>query len=467
MCPSDPDGQHVSVGWFSQYAYHDIYSPTPYISPPEFISPPELISSIKRQTTYPAQRFKRLFSHGVVRRLSQYTTRAKSKFTPYARPAGPSAPELRWTRRSILRNDHADLSLTDAKASMDEETITQAVSAKQATREKSHLRLLMTVWEIEETECHKRLLDLLQQKNAWEYVAASNEARLFERFMTHRHANQLEDDFDFGVGTYEEELQAFIDHNFHDPNQLITKDKYSTDPFVNGAESDDDDEDWDKPRSEVSSDESGVKPSENRTVREHIWLIANDEYFLHPDSEHLPYTPKGQATIQHQLLTYGRRSPLLFTFPCMAICLLIAGFSFWGTSETGRVTGVSIRIYLFTIFYSPGEGPVPFIWYAAWCCLLWALILLFVHKTKGKTLEELDQVFTVPLGMHAAYGLRQIPYSIKIFVSFQNPTPEQLYEFESESEVSSTRGDKNAKSVSYHSNASNLKQYDMNRSRMI
>ncbi|KAG1830664.1 hypothetical protein EV424DRAFT_1299434, partial [Suillus variegatus] len=64
------------------------------------------------------------------------------------------------------------------------------------------------------------------------------------------------------------------------------------------------------------------------------------------------------------------------------------------------------------------------------------LILLFVHKTKGKTLEELDQVFTVPLGMHAAYGLRQILYSIKIFVSFQNPTPEQLYEFESE--VSST-----------------------------
>ncbi|KAG1890733.1 uncharacterized protein F5891DRAFT_1070480 [Suillus fuscotomentosus] len=93
-----------------------------------------------------------------------------------------------------------------------------------------------------------------------------------------------------------------------------------------------------------------------------------------------------------------------------------------------------------------------FSWYAAWCCLLWALILLFVHETKGKTLEELDQVFTVPLGMHAAYGLRQIPYGIKIFVPFQNPTPEQLYEFESESEVSSTGGNENAKSDSYHSN---------------
>ncbi|KAG2052536.1 hypothetical protein BDR06DRAFT_957553 [Suillus hirtellus] len=190
--------------------------------------------------------------------------------------------------------------------------------------------------------------------------------------------------------------------------------------------------------------------------------------------------------------TYGRRNLLLFTFPCMAICLLITGFSFWSTSESGRVTGVSIGIYLFAIFYSPGEGPVPFTysaeafplyirdigmsfatattwfwnfilsitwpslvlafkpqgafgWYAAWCCILWVLILLFVRETKGKTLEELDQVFAVPLGAHAAYGLRQIPYGIKKFVLFQNPTPEQLYEFESESEVSSTGGDENAK----------------------
>ncbi|KAG1760994.1 hypothetical protein EDD22DRAFT_898726 [Suillus occidentalis] len=190
--------------------------------------------------------------------------------------------------------------------------------------------------------------------------------------------------------------------------------------------------------------------------------------------------------------TYGRRNLLLFTFPCMAICLLITGFSFWSTSETGRVAGVSIGIYLFAIFYSPGEGPVPFTysaeafplyirdigmsfatattwfwnfilsitwpslilafkpqgafgWYAAWCCILWVLILLFVRETKGKTLEELDQVFAVPLGTHAAYGLRQIPYGIKKFVLFQNPVPEQLYQLESDSEVSSTGGDEKAR----------------------
>ncbi|KAG1870110.1 hypothetical protein DFJ58DRAFT_837503 [Suillus subalutaceus] len=139
---------------------------------------------------------------------------------------------------------------------MDEETIKQAVSAKQATREKSRLHLLMTAWEIEEAERHQTLLSLLQWKNAREYVEASNEAHMFERFMTHRHANQLEDDFDFGVGTYDEELLEFsiseeqlnqleafaIDHNLHDSNQTITKDKYSTDPFINSAELEDDDE---------------------------------------------------------------------------------------------------------------------------------------------------------------------------------------------------------------------------------
>jgi hypothetical protein len=147
---------------------------------------------------------------------------------------------------------------------------------------------------------------------------------------------------------------------------------------------------------------------------------------------------------------------------------------------------------LYAIFYSPGEGPVPFTysaeafplyirdigmsfatatlwfwnfvlsitwpslilafkpqgafgWYAAWCCILWVLVLLFVRETKGKTLEELDQIFAVPLGAHAAYGMRQIPYGVKKFVLFQNPVPEQIYEFESESEVSNTGGEEKAR----------------------
>lgn len=149
---------------------------------------------------------------------------------------------------------------------------------------------------------------------------------------------------------------------------------------------------------------------------------------------------------------------------------------------------------LFAVFYSPGEGPVPFTysaeafplyirdigmsfatattwfwnfvlsitwpslvlafkpqgafgWYAAWCCVLWVLILLFVRETKGKTLEELDQVFAVPAHVHAAYGLRQIPYGIKKFILFQNPVPEELYLTESDSEASSRVDEKGRREV--------------------
>ncbi|KAJ6628160.1 hypothetical protein B0H10DRAFT_1991661 [Mycena sp. CBHHK59/15] len=178
--------------------------------------------------------------------------------------------------------------------------------------------------------------------------------------------------------------------------------------------------------------------------------------------------------------TFGRRNLLLFTFPFMAICLLITGFSFWSPTPKGQLAGVSIGIYMFGIFYSPGEGPVPFTYsaeafplyirdlgmsfatattwffnfvlsitfpsllaafkpqgafgfYAAWCCVLWVLILLFVRETKGRTLEELDQVFSLPMRDHAAYGLRQVPYGIRKFVLRQDVKAENLYELDDES----------------------------------
>ncbi|KAJ7463347.1 hypothetical protein FB451DRAFT_1266168 [Mycena latifolia] len=178
--------------------------------------------------------------------------------------------------------------------------------------------------------------------------------------------------------------------------------------------------------------------------------------------------------------TFGRRNLLLFTFPFMAICLLITGFSFWAPTREGRLAGVSIGIYLFGIFYSPGEGPVPFpysaeafplyirdlgmsfatatTWffnfllsitfpsllaafrpqgafgfYAAWCCVIWVLILLFVRETKGRTLEELDQVFSVPMRTHATYGLRQVPYGIRKFLLRQDVKAEILYEGDDDS----------------------------------
>ncbi|KAI9793025.1 MAG: hypothetical protein M1833_000846 [Piccolia ochrophora] len=174
--------------------------------------------------------------------------------------------------------------------------------------------------------------------------------------------------------------------------------------------------------------------------------------------------------------TFGRRNLLLTTFPLMSLFLFFTGFSFWiPESSKAHVGCIALGIYLFGIVYSPGEGPVPFTysaeayplyvrsygmslatattwffnfvlsitwpslraaftnqgafsWYAIWNIIGWWLVLLFVPETKGKTLEELDQVFSVPTRIHAAYGLRQIPYFCKRYILRQRVEPERLYE---------------------------------------
>lgn len=57
-------------------------------------------------------------------------------------------------------------------------------------------------------------------------------------------------------------------------------------------------------------------------------------------------------------------------------------------------------------------------------------VLLFVPETAKLTLEELDQVFSVPTHTHAAYGLRQIPYFIGRYILRRDLKPERLYERE-------------------------------------
>lgn len=149
---------------------------------------------------------------------------------------------------------------------------------------------------------------------------------------------------------------------------------------------------------------------------------------------------------------FGRRFLLLVTFPCMAAMLLLAGFAFWIPEDNmnARVGVISLGIYLFSAIYSSGEGPVPFTysaecaalymrdftmsfatatcwffnfvlsvtwpamvkafkpqgafgWYAAWNVVGFFLVLCFLPETKGLTLEELDDVFDVPLRKHAKY----------------------------------------------------------------
>jgi len=165
--------------------------------------------------------------------------------------------------------------------------------------------------------------------------------------------------------------------------------------------------------------------------------------------------------------TFGRRSLLLFTFPQMAWTLLAAGLCFLISEGTGRLAGVATFIYLFAAFYSVGEGPVPFAYSAevfplshrevgmAWAvtvCLGFAavlgitfpamlaamgsvgafcfyaglnvialgLIFFFLPETKQRSLEELDQIFSVPVSTFAKYQTGTwLPWFIKRWVFFK------------------------------------------------
>ncbi|ORY22180.1 and other transporter-domain-containing protein [Naematelia encephala] len=57
--------------------------------------------------------------------------------------------------------------------------------------------------------------------------------------------------------------------------------------------------------------------------------------------------------------TYGRRSLLLLTFPNMCWTLLAGGMMFFIDASKLRTTLVAVFIYIFTAFYSFGEGPTP------------------------------------------------------------------------------------------------------------
>ncbi|GAA5926394.1 sugar porter family MFS transporter [Sporobolomyces koalae] len=174
--------------------------------------------------------------------------------------------------------------------------------------------------------------------------------------------------------------------------------------------------------------------------------------------------------------TFGRRTLLLVTFPLMAIFLFMTGMAFFiPESSKARIGIVALGIYLHCIAYSPGEGPVPFTysaeafplyvrdvgmsfatattwsfnfilaltfprllgafrpqgafsWYAGWNVIGTVLVWLFMPETKALTLEELDQVFSVPTKKHASYHIRQLPYNFKRYILRQNVGPkEELY----------------------------------------
>ncbi|OJJ07262.1 hypothetical protein ASPVEDRAFT_141637 [Aspergillus versicolor CBS 583.65] len=172
--------------------------------------------------------------------------------------------------------------------------------------------------------------------------------------------------------------------------------------------------------------------------------------------------------------TKGRRTLCLITFPLMCIFLLAGGLSLLKDSGTrGEQIGpVVLFVYLFTICYSLGEGPVAFQYSAevfptiqreqgmAWAVCInntfagvlsltfprmttvmtptgafgfyaglnliaWGMIFCFVRETKQLTLEELDQVFSVPTKEFLDYETKVwLPYFFKRHIFRQNiPKP--------------------------------------------
>lgn len=175
--------------------------------------------------------------------------------------------------------------------------------------------------------------------------------------------------------------------------------------------------------------------------------------------------------------TFGRRSLLLFTFPQMAWTLLAAGLCNLIPGKNGpHLAFVAFFIYLFAVFYSPGEGPVPFTYsaevfplshrevgmaFAVATCLFWAAVLsitfplmlarlgvtgsfglyalfnvvalvmifLWLPETKQRTLEELDYIFAVPTRVFMKYQVtKTLPWWIKRWILLRkDATLEPLY----------------------------------------
>lgn len=91
---------------------------------------------------------------------------------------------------------------------MSKSTVYSAVVAKRADAESKRLRALATVWELESIEKHAMLLQTVLRDHAQQYVDSIAEASFFERALSNRDLDQLEEDADFAVAAYTHDLSA-------------------------------------------------------------------------------------------------------------------------------------------------------------------------------------------------------------------------------------------------------------------
>ena len=183
--------------------------------------------------------------------------------------------------------------------------------------------------------------------------------------------------------------------------------------------------------------------------------------------------------------TFGRRNLLLCTFPFLALFQLFTSigslhrFQDHSATQTGLIlTGM----YMFSVFYSPGEGPVPFVysaesmplyvrdlgmsmatatlwffnfflavtfpkfqvaftdagafgWYAAWCVIGWFMILFLVYETKDLTLEQLDARFSIDTKTHARWALKEVMFVIRYYFLSQKGAVRPVLRVWSDSET--------------------------------
>lgn len=88
-------------------------------------------------------------------------------------------------------------------------TIHSAIAAKRADAESKHLRALATAWELESAEKHAILLQSILRDYGEQYLKSKEEASFFEKVIVKRTPQQLEDDADFSLAAYSDDLTAF------------------------------------------------------------------------------------------------------------------------------------------------------------------------------------------------------------------------------------------------------------------
>ncbi|CAH0058594.1 unnamed protein product [Clonostachys solani] len=174
---------------------------------------------------------------------------------------------------------------------------------------------------------------------------------------------------------------------------------------------------------------------------------------------------------------FGRRNLLLATLPLLSISLLWTAGSFQVQDPQLRTSLVITSVYVFMFIYSPGLGPVPFTysaeafplhiralgmasatavtwalnflisfswpkmmeamtptggfcWYGAWNAVGFVFAYFLVPETKGRTLEELDEVFSLRNRDHALHYWKRLKWgALKLARVDAEPVP-PLYEGE-------------------------------------